>query len=79
MGTDPHYERRGAASLMLQWGLDECRINNSPAWLESTLEAAPLYRNNGFVDVEKVSMKIDVAEDADGQKTYSEICFIFRP
>ncbi|KAI1097439.1 putative GNAT family acetyltransferase [Jackrogersella minutella] len=42
IGTDPAYERRGAATKMVRWGIEKCKKENVPAYLESTLEAAPL-------------------------------------
>ena len=79
LGTDPAYERRGAASLMLRWGIEQCRKKNVPAYLEGTVEARELYRKHGFVAEERVEMDLDLVEDGSGTVKYSEECFVFRP
>ena len=77
IATDPAHERRGAASLLLQWGLEQSQQNNIPAYLESTVDAGPLYERKGFVPVETISM---VLEGKGGESmVYEEVCFIFRP
>ncbi|KAI8957295.1 putative GNAT family acetyltransferase [Daldinia sp. FL1419] len=76
MGTDPAYQRRGAATMMVRWGMEHSRKNHTPAYLESTLEAASFYRNLGFIDVEKISLQYPV----DGSEThniYEEISFLY--
>ncbi len=75
MGTDPLYERRGAASLMVEWGKEQCQSHGAPAYLESTLEAANFYKKHGFTPVETFSL--DVPGIGDG--LYSETSFIFVP
>ena len=61
----------------MQWGLERCISEGVPAYLESTLEAGPLYSKHGFDVVETVEMGL---EARDGKPTtYKEICFLFRP
>ncbi|CAO1601616.1 hypothetical protein XANCAGTX0491_005269 [Xanthoria calcicola] len=72
IGTDPQYERRGAASSLIQWGLDRCRKSQIPAYLESTLMAVPLYERLGFKTMYKVSMILG------GSGTYEEACCLFE-
>ena len=77
IGTDPLYERRGAASLLLQWALRQCLHDNTPAYLESTVDAGPLYGRLGFTVAEKISMLLDGSKGE--SVVYEEVCFIFRP
>ncbi|KAI1205193.1 putative GNAT family acetyltransferase [Annulohypoxylon truncatum] len=77
IGTDPSYERRGAATMMIQWGIDQCKKHGVPAYLESTLEAAPLYRKLGFIEMEKISLDYEVA-GSEITQTYEEIGFVYR-
>ncbi len=79
IGTDPDYERRGAASLLIMWGQDRCRRENVPAYLESTIEAGPLYKRHGFEAVETISLALKATEDEDLPTIYQEIGFLFRP
>ncbi|KAI2472631.1 putative GNAT family acetyltransferase [Annulohypoxylon bovei var. microspora] len=77
IGTDPVYERRGAATMMTQWGIDQSKKYHVPAYLESTLEAAPFYRKLGFSEVEKFSLSYKV--DGSGvTEIYEEISFIYK-
>lgn len=75
MGTDPLHERRGAASLMLRWGIEQCQLHNTPAYLESTLEAVGFYKKYGFTPVETFSLDIPGV----GNGVYRETSFTFFP
>jgi ribosomal protein S18 acetylase RimI-like enzyme len=79
IGTDPRYERRGAASLMVQWGLERCRAENYPAYLESTMNAVPLYDRHGFVAVEKIYLELETANEDGKPESYTEIGLLYRP
>ena len=80
IGTDPFHRRRGAASLLLQWGLKHCTRDNAPAYLESTLDAGRLYERHGFKAAGTLSMVLDGAVDDDNASiVYEETCFVFRP
>ena len=72
IGTDPQYERRGAATLLTLWGLKRCSDEGLPAYLESTLNAGPLYEKLGFKNIRKVSI-------ANESVTYEEGCYLFNP
>ncbi|KAI1651643.1 putative GNAT family acetyltransferase [Daldinia loculata] len=71
MGTDPAYQRRGAATMMVRWGIEHSRKDGAPAYLESTLEAASFYRNLGFVDVDRISLEYRV-DGAETRSIYEE-------
>ena len=73
IGTDPQFERRGAATSLIKWGLDKSRESNIPAYLESTLNAVPLYERLGFKTMENLS--IDLEESF----MYEEACCVFIP
>ncbi|KAI1767760.1 putative GNAT family acetyltransferase [Hypoxylon sp. FL1150] len=77
MGTDPAYERRGAATMMVKWGIDQSKCDHVPAYLESTLEAVPFYRKLGFVDVERLSLAY-LTTGTNVSKVYEEISFVYR-
>jgi predicted GNAT family N-acyltransferase len=42
------HEKRGAGTLLLQWGIEKSQESGLPIYLESSPEALTLYRNNGF-------------------------------
>jgi len=79
IGTDPLYERRGAASLLVQWGIDRCKEDNVPAYLESTTEAGPFYEKHGFEHTDILSMELKGTLEGEKPQVYKEICFLFRP
>ncbi|KAI1259741.1 putative GNAT family acetyltransferase [Xylariaceae sp. FL1019] len=79
MGTDPAFERRGAASLMVQWGLERCREEGVSAYLESTLDAARFYEKMRFTFVEKFSLRYPAAGRSDYEDTYEEVSFVYHP
>lgn len=82
IGTDPTYERRGAATLMLQWGVQRCKEERVPAYLESTIEAVPLYEKNGFVEKGRFGMDIRPHSEEWGEgewARYEEVCFLYAP
>jgi GNAT superfamily N-acetyltransferase len=79
IGTDPSYECRGAASLLLRWALEHCARENVPAYLEGTIDAGPLYERHGFKAVANLSMVLEgIIRDGE-PVVYEETCFIFRP
>ena len=53
--------------------------DNVPAYLESTVDAAPLYEKKGFKAVEKLSMKLAGMTNDGALVVYEETCFILRP
>lgn len=77
--TDPSEERRGAGSMLIQWGVERSKKENIPIVLESTLSAIPLYESHGFKSEENISL---VLEDMgkDGKPViYREKSLVFRP
>jgi len=73
IGTDPLHERRGAATSLIRWGLDRCAKNKIPAYLESTLSAAPIYEKLGFKTAERLSIVLE------GPVIYEEACCLYEP
>lgn len=49
MGTDPVHQGRGAAKMLTRWGLERAVKEGLPVYLESTINAIPLYVKLGFV------------------------------
>lgn len=78
MGTDPRYERRGAASMMVHWGLERCRKNGVSGYLESTSGAAPFYEKMGFIPFKKIYLRYAVVGQ-DQYDTYEEMAFKYNP
>ncbi|KAE8372479.1 acyl-CoA N-acyltransferase [Aspergillus bertholletiae] len=51
LATDPRYERRGAASLLTQWGCDFADRLGVECYVESSKKGYPVYKRKGFEDV----------------------------
>ncbi|KAF2268897.1 putative GNAT family acetyltransferase [Lojkania enalia] len=79
VGTDPVYTRRGAASLLVQWGIAQCQQHGKPGYLESTLEAVRLYEKHGFEAAARIELDIESDEKLGEREQYAEIGFIYRP
>lgn len=65
--------------MSLQWGLQRAVEDNVPAYLESTIDAAPLYEKTGFKAAEKLLMKLKGMTEDGAPVVYEETCFIFMP
>ncbi|KAM5473410.1 hypothetical protein MauCBS54593_002204 [Microsporum audouinii] len=79
IATDREYERQGAASLLVKWGLEHCNKEQVPAALESTMDAVSFYEKLGFVDEGKISMKLNGVGTKGESVLYEESLFVFRP
>ncbi|KAL4963683.1 GNAT family N-acetyltransferase [Aspergillus stella-maris] len=79
IGTDPKYERRGSASMLVNWGLERAKREGVPASLESTKNAWPLYEKLGFRGEELISMTLEGVGEGGSSVLYEEMCFVFRP
>lgn len=79
IGTDPQHQGKGAASPLLQWGLDRSTAENIPVALEGTADAARFYEKFGFRAEERISMWLDGVGQNGASVFYEEVCFVFRP
>ncbi|OQE00396.1 hypothetical protein PENVUL_c052G05550 [Penicillium vulpinum] len=50
LGTHPDYQRRGAGSMIVQWGCDLADKDGVAAYVDASKEGASLYLKHGFVD-----------------------------
>jgi putative acetyltransferase len=54
----PEFAGRGAGTLLLRHGIDiACSGYQGPICLESTLNAREFYKKNGFVEMERISVR----------------------
>ncbi|PQE31025.1 allophanate hydrolase protein [Rutstroemia sp. NJR-2017a WRK4] len=78
VGTRAEHRGRGAATLLVNWGLSKAREENLPLYLESTVPASRLYRKLGFVAEDGFSLALP-GTGTDGQPyIYEELCMVRR-
>ncbi|CAH0037033.1 unnamed protein product [Clonostachys rhizophaga] len=63
LGTHPDYQRRGAASTLLRYGIQQAREEKLPITLLASPMGQPLYATFGFEDRGKVFVQLDGEED----------------
>ncbi|KAK1832992.1 acyl-CoA N-acyltransferase [Podospora conica] len=74
LATHPDYRRRGAATALLHWGMEEAEIKGVGVTLFSSPMGLPLYRKNGFEQVGMVHVQVD------GEKEYIKLpAMVWRP
>ncbi|RHZ59232.1 hypothetical protein CDV55_106321 [Aspergillus turcosus] len=79
IATDPAYVRRGAGSLLVNWGIERSKKENLPIALESTLDAVPFYLKFGFQAEAHISMPLEgIGEDGE-TILYEDECLVYRP
>lgn len=54
--TDPKHQGRGAASMLVSWGVEEAAKRALPAYLESTVAGHSVYLRHNFRDVEELAL-----------------------
>jgi len=79
MGTDPSYERRGAASRLVKWGIERCEQEGVPAYLEGTLNAAAFYEKMGFRALDRISLRYELDSEENRDWVYQETVFRYDP
>lgn len=77
MHTHPRYQRRGAASALLRWGLQRADELNLPTYLESSATAHLLYKRHGFKDV--ASVDLDLTPFGGEGLVHSAPCMLREP
>ncbi|PSN69729.1 hypothetical protein BS50DRAFT_295224 [Corynespora cassiicola Philippines] len=51
MVTHPSYRGKGAAGLLIRWGIEQAEKDRVPAYLEAGVMGRPIYERHGFVQV----------------------------
>jgi predicted N-acetyltransferase YhbS len=68
--TDPQYQRQGAGTLLVKWGITQARNKKVKVYLESTIDAKSMYEKLEFRAVEGISMALP------GDGVYEEVCMV---
>ncbi|KAF2648355.1 hypothetical protein K491DRAFT_698978 [Lophiostoma macrostomum CBS 122681] len=51
MVTHPSHRGKGAAGMLIQWGIEQAEKDRVPAYLEAGVMGRPIYERHGFVQV----------------------------
>lgn len=81
LATDPQYQRQGAGTFLIEWGVSRCEKERVPAYLESTQNAMCLYMRAGFEVLFDIEMEISYDWEDEGviEEDYKEIAMEYRP
>lgn len=67
LGTNPAFEGKGAAGMLIRWGLEKADERRERCFVDSSLTAEGLYRKYGF-DVEVGTLEVGVVGEEGGQR-----------
>ena len=70
------YQRKGAGTLLVQWGLQKSEELGLPAYLEASPAGKFLYKKLGFHQIDTVIVK---AEDWGGDEDHHYIAMLKEP
>jgi GNAT superfamily N-acetyltransferase len=60
--TLPQAQRRGAASLLLRWGIERAADDKLPIFLYAEPQGYALYKRHGFFDIEGQTIRIPLKD-----------------
>ena len=60
-------------------GLDRCIKDSVPAYLESTVDAGPLYQRHGLKAAGNISMVLEEVAEDEQPIVYQETCYLYAP
>jgi GNAT superfamily N-acetyltransferase len=76
VGTHPDFQRRGAGTLLIEWGLARAKAENVPVYLDSTILASYVYQKLGFVPLDGLSMTLPGTGTDGGPNIYREVSML---
>ncbi|KAK7903157.1 hypothetical protein LTR67_001174 [Exophiala xenobiotica] len=75
VGTSPKYQKQGAASQLLNWGVERADDQDLAIYVEASPAALRLYEKHGFREVGR--LQLDLAPWKAGD--YSNMCMVREP
>lgn len=64
----PEYRRRGVGSLIMNWGVKKADELQLDSFLESTDLGGALYRNFGFIEVDRTEVDMTISDPSEEWK-----------
>jgi len=79
VATRPEEQGRGAAGMLMRWGLQKADEEGTEAYLEASPDAKPVYEHYGFREVERLVVSLEGKEEVVGEEKEFVECFMVRP
>jgi GNAT superfamily N-acetyltransferase len=77
VATRPEEQGKGAAGMLLRWGMQRADEERTEVYLEASPEGKPIYEHYGFKEVERLIVSLEGKEGVGGEKEFVE-CFMVR-
>jgi GNAT superfamily N-acetyltransferase len=81
--THPAHRRKGAAVLLMQWGIDKADQLGLEACIESVPSARPVYERYGFVVTDVIDVDMTVPDPSERWKELQQLeltaFYMWRP
>jgi ribosomal protein S18 acetylase RimI-like enzyme len=78
LATRPEEQGKGAAGMLLRWGIQKADEEGTEAYLEASPDGKPIYEHYGFEEVERLVVSLEGKEGVNEEKEFIE-CFMVRP
>ncbi|TVY50267.1 hypothetical protein LCER1_G008826 [Lachnellula cervina] len=78
LATRPEWQGRGAAGMLMRWGLSRVDEEGTEAYLEASPHGKPVYEHFGFREVDRLVLGLEgEGEEVLGEREFVE-CFMVR-
>ncbi|PMD14902.1 acetyltransferas-like protein [Hyaloscypha hepaticicola] len=78
LATRPEEQGKGAAGMLLRWGIQKADEEGTEAYLEASPDGKPIYEHYGFEETERLVVSLEGKEGVNQEKEFIE-CFMVRP
>jgi predicted N-acetyltransferase YhbS len=66
LACDPKFQRRGAGTVLTEWGLEKARVQGLPIMLTASPLGRKVYQKLGFRDLEYIECGVEGEEERAG-------------
>lgn len=77
VATRPEAQGKGAAGMLLRWGIQKADEEGTETYLEASPDGKPIYEHFGFEEVERLVVSLE-GKGETGESEFVE-CFMVRP
>jgi ribosomal protein S18 acetylase RimI-like enzyme len=79
VATRPEEQGKGAAGMLLRWGMQKADEQGTETYLEASPDGKPIYEHYGFKEVERLVVPLEGKEGIVGEEKEFVECFMVRP